>query len=176
MSLNVLYRNISTVVLFAVDSQRCHILSFELIKYIQHHNGKCQDRNRIVLNASSLLQAIDPLHNMYFLHSSSSMPFRTVKSSTCKTKAQVIGLKLINSPWLSVSVCLSAISQLSDANNKTTQTPCLCITLRVKSKTWLSLLVQKECCKAAHKQEIIKWITVKKRVTEALRRSLWLKK
>lgn len=78
--------------------------------------GKCQDRNRIMLNASPLLQAIDPLHNIDFLHSSSFMPFRTVKSWTCKTLAQVIGL--INGPGLSVSVSLSDVFQLSVANNK----------------------------------------------------------
>lgn len=78
---------------------------------------KCLDGNRIMLNASPLLQAIDPLHNIYFLHSS-FMPFWTVKRSTCKTQAQVIGFKLINSPGLSISVSLSAISQLSASNNK----------------------------------------------------------
>ncbi len=80
--------------------------------------GKCQDRNRIMLNPSPLLQAIDPLHNIFCLHSSSFMPFRTVKSSTCKTQAQAIGLPLINSPGLSVSVSLPAITQLSSPNNK----------------------------------------------------------
>lgn len=86
--------------------------------------GKCQAGNRIMLNASPALQAIDPLHNIYFRHSSSSfLPFRTVKSSICKTQAQVIGLKLINSPRL--SVCVSAISELSAAANNKNNTPSL---------------------------------------------------
>lgn len=88
---------------------------------------KCQDRNRIMLNPTPLLQATDPLHNIYFLHSSSFMPFTTVKSSTCKTQAQVIGLKLINS---SRPFCLSQPSPGSHvANNKNNTPSCLCITL-----------------------------------------------
>lgn len=88
--------------------------------------GKCQGRRRIILNPTLLLQATDPLHNIYFLHSSSFMLFRTVKSSTCKTLAQVIGLKLINSPGL---FCLSQPSPSSHViNNKNNTASCLCIT------------------------------------------------
>lgn len=91
----------------------------------------------------ALLQAIDPFHNIYFLHSSSFMPFRSLKPLTCKTD------KLLDSNWYIawgyLSQCLSQPSPRSQLpTTKTTHPLCSCITSGAGKYTWLSLRDQKQ--------------------------------